>query len=216
MKCLTHTGALRAKTVITAAAMAVTAGLAGAPAHAQTDFEEAHSLRSLDIMLMVTALRCRSGPHDFQADYNRFAAAHLPHLNAAGRTLRHNFAASYGQTNPERALDRMGVRIANSYGDGHPWMECAELQQMTRELVQQSDRAKLAETARYMLRAARPEPALPVAQGVTASAATIPTATVPATTAPVATTSAPTTASPQRVPARIGYTMRADWTAGPR
>ena len=136
--------------------VALAAALTSTPAHANDRFEEAHSLRSLDIMLMVTALRCRSGPHDFQSDYQQFAATHLPHLNAAGRTLKRNFAASYGERNPSRALDRMGVRIANAYGGGHPWMSCAELQQVTRDLCESEDAKSLASSARYLLSASRP------------------------------------------------------------
>jgi hypothetical protein len=137
--------------------VALTSAFAAAPAHANNGFEEAHSLRSLDIMLMVTALRCRAGPHDFQSDYHQFSATHLPHLNAAGRTLKRTFAASYGERNPSRALDRMGVKIANAYGGGHPWMSCAELQQVTRDLCESADAKSLASKARYLLSAARPQ-----------------------------------------------------------
>lgn len=145
-------------------AVALAGAVGAAPANAQDGgeqdrFEEAHSLRSLDIMLMVTSLRCRSGPHDFQSDYHRFSAAHSPHLTAASRTLKRSFAATYGEANPARALDRMGVRIANSYGDGHPWLSCAELQQTTRDLAQSMDPNHLASNARYLLSAARPQQA---------------------------------------------------------
>jgi len=140
--------------------MVVTVGLAAAltsaPAQAESGFEDAHSLRSLDIMLMVTSLRCRSGPNDFQGDYHRFSATHSAQLSAAGHTLKRTFAASYGETNPARALDRMGVKIANSYGGGHPWLSCADLQQATRELSQSPDTASLAQYARYLLGASRP------------------------------------------------------------
>lgn len=139
--------------------VAVGAALTSAPARADNGFEDAHSLRSLDIMLMVTALRCRSGPHDFQSDYHRFSATHLPRLSAASRTLKRTFAANYGERNPSRALDRMGVKIANAYGGGHPWLNCAELQQTARELARTPDTASLAQSARYLLSAERPQPA---------------------------------------------------------
>lgn len=137
--------------------VALAAAVTSTPAQASDRFEEAHSLRSLDIMLMVTALRCRSGPHDFQSDYHQFSATHLPHLNAASRTLKRTFAASFGEGNPTRALDRMGVRIANAYGGGHPWMSCAELQQVTRDLCESADAKSLASRARYLLSAVRPQ-----------------------------------------------------------
>ncbi|WP_152553413.1 S-adenosyl-L-homocysteine hydrolase [Erythrobacter longus] len=156
-----------AKAVVMVMATALGAATMTAPAQANagstTGFDQAHSLRSLDIMLMVTSLRCRSGPHDFRSDYNNFSAVQSAHLNAAGRTLRRSFAASYGETNPARALDRMGVKIANSYGDGHPWLNCAQLQQAARELSQSPDVDHLANKARYLLSARRPleQPAVP-------------------------------------------------------
>lgn len=184
--------------VARSAAVAFAAALGAAfftpPAQASDGFEEAHSLRSLDIMLMVTALRCRSGPHDFQSDYHQFSATHLSHLNAASRTLKRTFAASYGERNPARALDRMGVKIANSYGGGHPWMSCAELQQVTRDLSQGADEASLAESARYLLSASRPQQMgaiQPVIRGETVSE--------PAQSSGV----------------RIGYNMTADWEKRP-
>ncbi len=139
--------------------VALAATISSTPASANSGFDDAHSLRSLDIMLMVTALRCRSSAHDFQSDYHRFSAAHLRHLNAAGTTLKRSFVASYGERNPTRALDRMGVKIANTYGDGHPWLSCAELKQVTQDLTASSDAQSLAINARYFLSASRPLPA---------------------------------------------------------
>lgn len=133
------------------------AGALSAPAKANDRFEEAHSLRSLDIMLMVTSLRCRGGPHDFQSDYHQFSAAQMPHLTAASRTLKRTFEASYGEQNPARALDRMGVKIANAYGGGHPWMNCAQLGKAVRDLSQSADATSLVTHARTLLSASRPQ-----------------------------------------------------------
>ena len=189
-------GGLRhvARSAAVALAAALGAAFFAPPAQASDGFEEAHSLRSLDIMLMVTALRCRSGPHDFQSDYHQFSATHLSHLNAAGRTLQRTFAASYGERNPARALDRMGVKIANAYGGGHPWMSCAELQQVTRDLSQGADKASLAQSARYLLSASRPQQ-----MGATQQAVSKETMSGPARSSGV----------------RIGYNMTADWEKRP-
>lgn len=143
--------------------VAMIATLSATPVSANSGFDDAHSLRSLDIMLMVTSLRCRSSADDFQSDYHRFSAAHLKHLNAASRTLKRSFVASYGERNPSRALDRMGVKIANSYGDGHPWLSCAQLKQVTQDLTANSDVQSLATHARYLLSATRPAPAPQIA-----------------------------------------------------
>lgn len=171
-------------------AIALGSAAIAAPAHADNGFDEAHSLHSLDIMLMVTSLRCRLGPNDFQSDYHQFSAAHSTRLSAAGRTLRHSFAASYGEPDPARALDRMGVRIANSYGDGHPWLSCAELKQEVRELSQSLEAGHLARKARYLLSAERP----PVGRGQGLQIAQ---------------------ARSQAEPARIAYNMTADWEKRP-
>lgn len=138
------------------AGFVLAAALSSSPASANSGFEDAHSLRSLDIMLMVTSLRCRTGAHDFRGEYHRFSAANLEHLNEASNTLKRSFVANHGERNPARALDRMGVKIANSYGDGHPWLSCAELKDVARDLSHGSDAKSLARRARYLLNAARP------------------------------------------------------------
>jgi hypothetical protein len=122
-----------------AAALAAAALLAGSPAGAQArSLESAEKLRRLDIMLMVTALRCRFGEDNFQADYDAFATRHLAELNAAARTLTAELARRHGASGAKRALDRMSTGIANGYGMGHPDLECGELKRATRELADAS------------------------------------------------------------------------------
>jgi len=105
--------------------------------------EEATSLRRLDIMLMVTGLRCRATPDDFLSDFVAFEGAHLAELNMAAAVLRGQLGAEGGRAAADRALDRMGVVMANQYGGGHPWMGCGALKAMTRELVETRDRAAM-------------------------------------------------------------------------
>lgn len=119
-----------------AAAIAALAGMTlAAPLPAAANTADAEKLRRLDIMLMVSALRCRNGASDFQADYNRFAARHLVEMNAASRELKAQYAARYGAQGAKRALDRISVSMANQYGRGHPWMDCAELKDATQRLA---------------------------------------------------------------------------------
>jgi hypothetical protein len=126
------------KSCFVAAILAVTSVVASAPAQAQacwgTEAVNAAKLRNLDIMLMVTALRCRMGADNFQPDYYAFAAAHQAELNVANGVLRAQFAGA-GATAANRALDRMSTGIANSYGLGHPDLGCHELRQITRDLT---------------------------------------------------------------------------------
>jgi len=130
-----------------AAALAVAALLAGSPATAENNLETAEKLRRLDIMLMVTALRCRFGESNFQAEYDAFSVRHLATLNAAARDLTAELARAHGARGAQRALDQMSTGIANGYGMGHPRLECAELKRATQELTEASDPASLVAAA---------------------------------------------------------------------
>ena len=111
---------------------------ANGPAYADDDVGRAEKLRRLDIMLMVTALRCRNTKFGFQPDYNRFSELHLDELNQASRALEADLARKQGPAGAKRALDRMSVVMANSYGLGHPTLGCEELQAEVRELARES------------------------------------------------------------------------------
>src|SRR5579872_6293047 len=73
-----------------AALVALAFGLAmTAPAYAAGGaMSGAEKLRRLDIMLMVTGLRCRATADNFTADYGRFTASHLSELRAANVELK--------------------------------------------------------------------------------------------------------------------------------
>jgi len=126
------------KFVAAAAVLAASTMVASMPAQAQSCWSnaavDAAKVRNLDIMLMVTALRCRMGPDNFQPDYYKFSAAHQAELNVANGTIRAQFAGGAPKA-ADRALDKMSVKIANSYGTGHTSMGCRELRQVTRDLA---------------------------------------------------------------------------------
>ena len=94
-------------------------------------------------MLMVNSLRCRHTGHDFRMDYDGFARRQQAHLDAAAATLSRSLG--------EASLDRISVQIANRYGDGHPWLDCAELREIARELAQNSDAVQMAAIAQWVL-----------------------------------------------------------------
>lgn len=112
---------------------------------------DAEKLRRLDIMLMVTGLRCRHGADDFQADFQDFEAAHLPALNGAAAELRNGLAVVHGNSGAERALDRISTVMANQYGAGHPWLECGELKMVAKSLAQMQGSDALIEAADQLL-----------------------------------------------------------------
>jgi hypothetical protein len=134
-----------------AASVAAVSILLAVPAAAQPGANQAEKLRRLDIMLMVTGLRCRKGPDNFQADYGRFTTTHLGALNAASNTLKADFARKYGAAGANRALDKMSVQMANDYGNGHPWLGCGQLKQVTRTLADMRGVEPLVEAADELL-----------------------------------------------------------------
>lgn len=112
---------------------------------------QAEKLRRLDIMLMVTGLRCRSGGSNFQADYGRFTTNHIDELNAASDAMKADLALRHGVGGAARALDRLSTVMANQYGNGHPWLGCAQLKQVARGLAAARGTAPLLEAADQLL-----------------------------------------------------------------
>jgi hypothetical protein len=133
-----------------AASLAAGAMLCSVPASAGA-IDDAEKLRRLDIMLMVSGLRCRTTADDFQADYGQFTTAHYATLNGAARVLRTDMAQRHGAAGATRALDKLSVTMANDYGSGHPWLTCAQLKQVTRDLVVARGAAPLLAAADQLL-----------------------------------------------------------------
>ena len=119
-----------------AAGLAALMMVSAMPAQAQSSVDAAEKIRKLDIMLMVTSLRCRKGADNFQADYERFSASHLAELNAASNTLKADLGKRQGAAGAKKALDKISTGMANAYGNGHPWLDCAGLKQVAQELGQ--------------------------------------------------------------------------------
>lgn len=144
---------MRVRHTITAVAAAFSmAGIATTPAQALPGgMSGAEKLRRLDIMLMVTGLRCRTTPDNFQPDYQRFTARHIAELNAAAGTLRREMAVRVGAGGADRALDRLSVTMANAYGQGHPWLDCRQLKLVARNLADAEGGAVLEASADQLL-----------------------------------------------------------------
>jgi hypothetical protein len=125
-----------------AAGLAAVSMLAGGPAFA-SDMSSAEKIRRLDIMLMVTGLRCRTGADNFQVDYRKFTSNNIATLNRSARAL----SAEMGP----RALDRLSVTMANEYGQGHPWLGCRELKMVAQNLAETKGEAPLVAAADQLL-----------------------------------------------------------------
>lgn len=143
------------KKLAAAAAVLAASVMVATPALAQSCWEakavDATKLRGLDLMLMVTSLRCRMGPDDFQRDYARFVESHRAELSAANHVIRERFAAG-GSRAADNAIDKMSVTIANSYGTGHPDLGCRELRRVTRDLATNHTSGGLLEAANALVR----------------------------------------------------------------
>lgn len=122
-----------------------------APAYAAGGYGSAEKLRKLDIMLMVTSLRCRTTADNFQAEYQDFTTNHIAELNQAATEMREDLVGEYGNTGSARMLDRMSTVMANAYGQGHPWLSCHELKQVTANLAEVHGRETLVEAADQLL-----------------------------------------------------------------
>lgn len=126
-----------------AAALAALGTLAfAAPAQASAAGDAAQ-LRKLDIMLMVSSLRCRFGPDNFQTDYEQFSTTQHATMQNAFEVLQADYTARMGSAGANKALDTMSVGMANHYGQGHPWLGCNDLKALTRDLASSGDRARL-------------------------------------------------------------------------
>jgi hypothetical protein len=144
---------MRVRNYLGAGLMALT--VMAAPVVAQSS-SNAEKVRRLDMMLMVTSLRCRTTPDNFQADYRSFTARQSAQLQKANADLRRQFAAQKGGPGANRELDRISTDMANRYGLGHPWMNCAQLGKVTRELAAGTGDALLAAAADRLLGNAPP------------------------------------------------------------
>ena len=112
---------------------------------------QAEKIRRLDIMLMVTGLRCRTTRDNFQHEYGRFTTNHIDELNGAARELKADYAAKLGPAKAERALDKLSVQMANQYGQGHPWLNCGQLKQVASTLADMRGLQPLVEAANDLL-----------------------------------------------------------------
>lgn len=135
---------------ILAAAMAAAGLLFAAPASASSS-GDAEKLRRLNIMLMVTGLRCRTTRDNFQPEFRAVEAAHMTELNSAARELQSGLVGRYGAAGAARALDRISTGMANQYGQGHPWLGCAELKVAARILTNIRGHDALVEAADQLL-----------------------------------------------------------------
>jgi len=111
----------------------------------------AEKVQRLNIMLMVTALRCRGTSDDFTSEYRHFTAEQTDELNQAGAQLRSQLVARHGAPAGKVAFDRLSTVMANGYGQGHPWLSCRQLKQVAHDLAEVQGGSTLVEAADQLL-----------------------------------------------------------------
>jgi hypothetical protein len=99
---------------------------------------KAAGVANLNMMMMVTALRCRSGKDNFLPEYNRFVKSNNPVLGAQNAIIKARFARLNGAKGAEGAMDRFTIGLANHYGTGHASMGCSQLKSLAADLASRS------------------------------------------------------------------------------
>lgn len=120
------------KTMLTAA---IAAMMPLAPATAATCWKttavEAAQIRDFEMMLMVSALRCRATGNNFLASYNRFIREKRETLTQVNDELREHFRSVAGPVGALGAYDNYVTALANVYGAGADGLACRDLQSIT-------------------------------------------------------------------------------------
>lgn len=100
-------------------ALAAAGALLAAPVQAacwNADEASAATVRELQSMLMVAALRCQVSGNGMMEDYNGFVTANRATIGAMNDRLKKHFIRSLGPVAGQRAYDSFTTSMANGYG----------------------------------------------------------------------------------------------------
>lgn len=95
----------------------------------------AAEIRALDVMLMVSALRCRLDGPDFVQDYNHFVRTNRVTLTGAVDDLRDHFDEGDGWRPSLERFDRYVTAIANEHGERGRY-SCQDLRLITEDAIE--------------------------------------------------------------------------------
>lgn len=132
-------------------ALAGLACVVSVPAAADEGVATATEVRKLDMMLMVTSLRCRFGANDFRPEYQQLRARHQGEIRAANQRVLRHLTSQMGRRAAINTYDRMSTGMANRYGRGHPRLNCAALKQEVGTLANSAEQMTLREVASDLL-----------------------------------------------------------------
>jgi hypothetical protein len=119
---------------------------------------DALKIKHLNTMLMATALRCRNTGDDFLPDYNRFVNKYNVLIGQQNAIVRAELAKTLGPKGAVAQSDNLSVGFANTYGAGHPDMDCGALKGLMLDIAKGDENAAtLSDLAdRVVLRSAVP------------------------------------------------------------
>jgi hypothetical protein len=96
--------------------------------------QDAARIANLNQMMMVSALRCRFGKHNFLADYNRFIRNNNDVLASQHRVIQDHYAKTSGSKASFAELDKFMIGLSNYYGGGHGNPDCGALEKLSHHL----------------------------------------------------------------------------------
>ncbi len=102
---------------------------------------DALQIKHLNTMLMATALRCRNTSDDFLSEYNRFVNKYNGLIGQQNGIVRAELAKTLGPQGALEQSDNLSVGFANTYGAGHPDMDCAALKNLVQDIANGDENA---------------------------------------------------------------------------
>jgi hypothetical protein len=117
------------------AATMFAAGIQPANACWNSTATDALKIKHLNTMFMATALRCRNTRDDFLPDYNRFVNKYNILIGQQNGIVRAELAKTLGAKGALAKSDNLSVGYANTYGAGHPDMDCGALKDLMRDIA---------------------------------------------------------------------------------
>lgn len=113
------------------------AAVVAAPVQAtcwKSDEVSAASVRELQSMLMVAALRCQVAGFPMMNDYNEFVQSNRLAISAMNDRLKAHFIHAMGAVGGQRAYDSFTTSMANGYGAASSSADvCGEADSLARE-----------------------------------------------------------------------------------
>lgn len=96
---------------------------------------EAAQIRTLDTMLMVASLGCRTWSGDVARSYNSFVDQNRGTLLEANAVLRDHFANEFGRVDAAQAYDEYVTRVANRFGGGVAGFDCGDFAELADQAI---------------------------------------------------------------------------------